>query len=295
VPPPGASPGRGLTGRDVRPAPTPVTRTSRTQSSCAGSYLHHRGSWVRPQGAHRWGRHGEWVDSETEHPGNLLQRAVTDAVAEATGREPRENPVTPGTGGPAGNALLTAWTGLVLLGLSLSELLTLFDVRGLISWHVALGALLIPPAVMKTASTGWRMGRYYSGHPPYRRAGPPPLLLRLLGPLLVVSTLGLLGTGVLLVLLGRDAAGHSLITVVGLRVDWVMLHQGFFAVWAGVVGLHLLGRIVPALQATVMPSPARSVPGRWTRMLWFVAMVASAAALAVVLVHADAGWASSSA
>lgn len=232
------------------------------------------------------------MKSDKEQPGSVLQRAVTDALAEATGREPRENPVVPGSGGPAGNALLTAWTGLVLLGLSVAELLTLFDVRGLISWHVALGALLVPPAVMKTASTGWRMGRYYSGNRPYRAVGPPPLLLRVLGPLLVVSTLGLLGTGVLLVVLGQDAARHSLVSMMGFRMDWVTLHQGFFAVWVVAVGLHLLGRIVPALRVTLMPSPDRIVPGRWTRMLWFVAMVASAAALAVVLVRADGSWAS---
>ena len=232
------------------------------------------------------------MQSTTDASVKILQRAVTETLAEATGREARENAVVPRTGGPAGNALLTAWTGLVLLVLSVAELLTLFDVRGLISWHVAVGALLIPPAVMKTATTGWRMGRYYRGSPAYRRSGPPPLLLRLLGPLLVVSTLGLLGTGVLLVLLGQDAAGQSLITLLGLRVDWVTLHQGFFAVWVVAVGLHLLGRIVPALRATVMPGSARVVPGRWTRMLFFTAMVASAVALAVVLVHADAGWAS---
>ena len=43
----------------------------------------------------------------------------------------------PRTGGPAGNAALTAWTGLTLLVLSVAELLTLFNVTGLISWHVA--------------------------------------------------------------------------------------------------------------------------------------------------------------
>jgi hypothetical protein len=217
---------------------------------------------------------------------------VTDTLAEASGREARENPVIPGTGGPAGNALLTAWTGLLLLGLSLAELLTLFDVRGLISWHVALGALLVPPAVMKTATTGWRMARYYFGSPPYRRVGPPPLLLRMLGPFVVVSTLGLLATGVLLVLLGQDRSRQSLATLLGFRVDGVTLHQGFFAVWVVAVGLHLLGRIVPALRATVMPGSPTVVPGRWTRLLWFVAMVASAAALAVMLVHADGSWAS---
>jgi hypothetical protein len=126
-----------------------------------------------------------------------------------------------------------------------AELLTLFDVRGLISWHVALGALLVPPAVMKTASTGWRMARYYAGVASYRQAGPPPLLLRLLGPLVVVSTLGLLATGVLLLMLGQDRSRQSLFTLLGLRVDWLSAHQWFFAVWAVAAGLHLLGRIGP--------------------------------------------------
>lgn len=226
-----------------------------------------------------------------QHPGGAPRRAVVAALAEATGREARDNPVLPGTGGPAGNALLTAWTALVLLVLSVAELLTLFDVRGLISWHVALGALLVPPAMMKTASTGWRMARYYAGVASYRQAGPPPLLLRLLGPVVVVSTLGLLGTGVLLVMLGEDRSRQSLFTLLGLRVDWLTAHQWLFAVWAVAAGLHLLGRIVPALRATVVPGSVTVVPGRWTRVLWFVAMVASAAALAVVLVHADGSWA----
>jgi len=109
----------------------------------------------------------------------------------------------------------------------------------------------------------------------------------------VVSTLGLLGTGVLLVLLGQGSAQQSLLTVLGFRADWVTLHQGFFAVWVGAVGLHLLGRIVPALRATVAPrqGPSAALPGRWIRVLWFLAMLASAAALAVVLVQADTSWA----
>ena len=152
----------------------------------------------------------------------------------------------------------------------------------------------IPPAVMKTASTGWRMASYYLGRRPYEEAGPPPLLMRLLGPLVVVSTLGLLATGVLLILLGEEQARRTSLTVLGFRADWVTAHQGFFAVWCGAVGLHLLGRIVPALRATVLRGPGaeRAVPGRWARVLWFAVMVVGAAALAVVLVHADSSWAS---
>ncbi len=237
------------------------------------------------------------MPSVTQNPDGALQRALVDTLAEASGREARENPVLAGLGGPAGNALLTAWTALVLLVLSTAELLTLFDVRGLISWHVALGSLLIPPAVMKTASTSWRMVGYYLGRTPYRLAGPPPLLMRLLGPLVVTSTLGLLGTGVLLVLLGQDRSRQG-VTLLGFRADWVTAHQGFFAVWVVAVGLHLLGRIVPALRTTMLPGTGTRpgagavVPARWARALWFVVMAVSAAALAVGLVQAASSWTS---
>jgi len=70
---------------------------------------------------------------------------VSDAFYSAIGRLHRDDPIEPRTGGPAGNARLTVWTGLLLLVLSLAELVTLFNVGGLISWHIVLGTLLIPP------------------------------------------------------------------------------------------------------------------------------------------------------
>jgi hypothetical protein len=221
----------------------------------------------------------------------LLEAAVVDTLAEATGRERRVDPVLPRTGGPAGNAALTAWTAIVLLVISFAEGLTLVDVRGLISWHVALGALLVPPALLKTATTGWRMVRYYVGSPPYQEAGPPPLLLRVLGPLVVGSTLGLLASGVLLVLLGPDGSYRSAVSVLGLRIDWVGVHKGLFVLWFGVMTLHVLGRIIPALRITgASVAGTTRVPGAWTRWLLLAATLASAAALAVALVHADGGW-----
>lgn len=92
-----------------------------------------------------------------------LPPPVTDVVQAAAGRTHRADAVLPGTGGPAGNAQLTAWLGLVLLALFLAQLVTLLDVRGLISWHLAIGLLLVPPALVKMATTGWRMARYYTG------------------------------------------------------------------------------------------------------------------------------------
>jgi hypothetical protein len=224
--------------------------------------------------------------------GPVVGDAVAGAVAEATGRERRVDPILPHTGGPAGNAVLTAWVGLVLLVGAAADLLTLFNVTGLLTWHVAIGALLIPPALVKTATTGWRIVRYYVGHVPYQEAGPPPLLLRLLGPLVVFSTLGLLGSGVLLVLLGPMAAHSALLNVAGFRADWVTLHQGFFAVWVAATGLHVLGRLVPALRITTPAEGGHgAIPGAAARRLLLVAMTASMVVLGAVLVHVAGNWA----
>ena len=101
-----------------------------------------------------------------------LQQLTQDTLDEATGRRRRRDPVAPSAlaGRPATREL-TAWTGILLLALFLAELVTLLDVHGLISWHIALGALLIPPALLKTATTGWRIVRYYVGDRDYRRRG----------------------------------------------------------------------------------------------------------------------------
>jgi hypothetical protein len=191
-----------------------------------------------------------------------LPSIVIDTLYAALGRSHRDDPVASGTGGPAGNARLTAWTGLLLLVLSVAELVTLINVGGLISWHIVIGTLLVPPALLKTASTGWRIARYYRGNLAYHQAGPPPLLLRILGPGVVASTLGLLVSGLLLVLLGQDRSRTVLLTALGQRVDWLTLHQGLFIVWAVLTGLHVLGRTVPALQLTVLRErTARTVDG----------------------------------
>jgi hypothetical protein len=211
-----------------------------------------------------------------------------EAVDTALGRSHRTDPVSGSSGGPAGNGRLIAWTGLVLLVLFLAELVTLLDVRGLISWHLALGVILVPPVLLKTATTGWRVVRYYAGHEPYRQAGPPPVLLRFLGPLVVVASVGLLATGVTLVLLGERSSRQTLIAVLGLRVDTLTLHQGAFAAWAVVTGLHVLARIWPAWQMT---RPARPhVPGGRNRGAALVAMLVLSVAFAGwVLTHQN-GW-----
>jgi hypothetical protein len=216
---------------------------------------------------------------------------ILESFESALGRGHRDDPVAPHTGGPAGNARLTAWTGLVLLLLALAELVTLINVSGLISWHIVLGTLLIPPALLKTGSTGWRIARYYRRDPEYRHAGPPPMLLRVLGPGVIASTLGLLASGLLLVLLGQDRSRNVLINALGQRVDWVTLHQGLFIVWGVLTGLHALARLVPALQLTVLPKPTvTAVDGGRSRSATLSLSLVIAAASAALVLSASGSW-----
>ena len=222
-----------------------------------------------------------------------LRTAVTDAIDVAIGRSERFNPSAPTTGGPAGNARLTAWTGLLLLVLSLVELVTLLDVSGLISWHIFFGTLLLPPALLKTGSTGWRIARYYTGNHKYRRPGPPPMLLRILGPLVVLSTLGLLASGLVLIALGTEDSRTTLIAGFGQRIDALTIHKLVFLMWIVVTGLHVLARFVPALQLTATRTRAADpTAGRLLRVTMVVGALAAGIGLAAIILAASGEWVS---
>jgi hypothetical protein len=218
-----------------------------------------------------------------------LRQMATDTVNEAVGRSHRADPVVGAAGGPAGNARLTAWVGAVLLVLLAVEGVTLLDIRGLITWHVIVGIVLIPPVLLKTASTGWRIARYYTGSRPYRQAGPPPMLLRMLGPLVVVATLAVLASGTALVVIGPVASRRPLLGTAGRAVDAVLIHKATFVIWFGVTALHVVGRLVPALRLT-LPSRTPAVPGRLWRGSVIVLTMAAAVAAGVVVLAAVGPW-----
>jgi hypothetical protein len=134
--------------------------------------------------------------------------------------------------GAAGNARLTAANAAVLLVLLAAEGVTILRVRELLSPHVFIGVMLIPPVLVKVASTTWRFARYYTGAPAYRRKGPPPVLLRLLGPVVVILTLVLLFSGVGLLLVSRP---------------WLSLllkvHKASFVLWFGAMTVHVIAHV----------------------------------------------------
>src|SRR3954469_395493 len=107
-------------------------------------------------------------------------------------------------GGTSGNEILTSATAAILTILLLAEGVTVIRMNGLVTAHMFIGMVLIPPVVLKLASTGYRFARFYMCARAYREKGPPLLPLRLIAPVLVVSTVAVFLTGVLLL-----AAGHK--------------------------------------------------------------------------------------
>jgi hypothetical protein len=132
-------------------------------------------------------------------------------------------------GGSEGNARLTATAGLVLLVLLAVEGVTILSIHQLLSVHVFVGLLLIPPVALKLGVTGYRFLRYYTRAAEYVRKGPPLLLMRMLvAPGLIAATLVVFGTGVALLAVGPGGG-----IVLG-------LHKASFFVWLAAFGVHVL-------------------------------------------------------
>lgn len=185
------------------------------------------------------------------------------------------------TGGTAGNRRLTGSTAAVLLALLAAEGVTILAIRPLLSAHVFVGMLLIPPIMLKLGSTGYRFVRYYTGSDPYRVEGPPHTALRLLAPAVVLSTIALFATGVALITLGPRSG-----SLVG-------LHKASFVVWFVAMAAHVLGHAlrVPGL-ASADWRAGNDVPGSSLRRWLLAGSLVAGVILAVATVHLAGTWAS---
>jgi hypothetical protein len=130
----------------------------------------------------------------------------------------------------AGNERLTATTAVLLLVLLAAEGVTILSIRPLLSEHIVIGLLLIPPVALKLVSTGYRFLRYYTRDAAYVAKGPPHLLMRVLAPLLVAMTLIVLGTGVAMLALGPGSHRDVLLG----------LHKTSFVLWFFLMSVHVL-------------------------------------------------------
>jgi hypothetical protein len=185
---------------------------------------------------------------------------------------------------PAGveaNERLTAMTGALLLVGFAVEGVTVLEVRRLIVLHVLVGALLIGPVLLKIASTGYRFVRYYTGSLPYVRKGPPAPVLRVLGPLVILTSVAVLGTGIVV---GIAGPGNG---------QWLFLHKASFILWFGVMTIHVLNyapRLPRLLSARPDRAGVRSVPGGAARWLGLAISLAVGIGVAAIAMHMSAKW-----
>jgi hypothetical protein len=202
-------------------------------------------------------------------------------------------PTVPGSAAPSqhddrgvigadGNERLTAMTGAVLLVLIVAELVTTASLRTLLSVHVIVGVLLAGPLVAKLGSTGYRFLRYYTRSPAYVRRGPPYLALRVLAPLLVVTTLVLLGSGIGLVVVGPGQESLML-----------RLHALSTLIWLPLLAIHAVAYSprVPRLVADDWSTlPAVPSPGRGIRLGVNLGALLGGGIAAMLLLPAAAPW-----
>lgn len=183
-----------------------------------------------------------------------------------------------------GNERLTAANGVLLILLLAALGVTIVRIRPLIDVHLFLGLLLLPPIAVKLASTAYRFARYYGGSPSYRERGAPPLALRMLGPLVVLSTLAVFATGTVLLAEGPGASGT-------LRT----LHKVSFIVWIAVTVPHVLGHLPDLPRALLRRRGGRYeynplAAGGIGRVLTLTGAIFAGMLLAVLLIPHFAGW-----
>jgi hypothetical protein len=138
-------------------------------------------------------------------------------------------------GGVDGNEQLTALNGALLLVLFAVLGVTIVQIGQLIWLHLFLGLLLLGPVLLKMASTGYRFFRYYARDAIYLAKGPPMAALRLMGPVVVATTVAVFVSGIVLMLVGPANRSTSL-----------LIHKVTFIVWVVFMALHVLAHL-PAI------------------------------------------------
>ncbi len=170
----------------------------------------------------------------------------------------------------------------VLLVLLAVEGFTILRVGRLLTLHVFVGMLLVPPVLLKMGSTLWRFGQYYRGKEEYRRKGPPVPVLRVLGPVVIILTAVVFGTGIAL-LLGPQS----------IRTQMLRLHQISFILWFGAMTIHVLGHIVETARVAPrdwMRRTRRQVDGAGARQWALAVSIVLGLVLAIAVVPQVGPW-----
>lgn len=187
-------------------------------------------------------------------------------------------------GGTDGNEQLTAVTGAILIVLLAAIGFTIPQLRQFIWMHLFVGFVLIGPVLLKMASTGYRFVRYYTHDPEYRRNGPPEIVLRLIAPIVVLSTIAVFATGIALIIDGPAD-----------RNPMLLLHKVAFIVWIVFTSLHILGHLPATARAFGVGrrgdadrvEASGGAAGRWIAL---TGAIVGGLVLALVLIPEFAVW-----
>ncbi len=178
------------------------------------------------------------------------------------------------SGGTSGNEELTTTTSVVLIVLLAVLGLTIVRIGQLIWLHLFLGLLLLGPVALKLASTGYRFVRYYTRNAAYRDKGPPELALRLIAPIVVITTIVVFVSGIVLLFHGPQNRGELL-----------TIHKVSFIVWLVFMGLHVLGHL-PRLRRSLRVTPT----GRAGRWIALAGVIVAGTVIAVALIPQYGAW-----
>jgi hypothetical protein len=139
------------------------------------------------------------------------------------------------------------------------------------------------------AATGYRFARYYTHDPEYRQKGPPEIVLRLIAPIVLLSTIAVFVTGVGLLIDGPAD-----------RNPMLLLHKVTFIVWIVFTSLHILGHLAATAKALGVVNRGESDPvsgagagagagavGRWIAL---TGAIVGGLVLALALIPEFAAW-----
>jgi uncharacterized membrane protein YtjA (UPF0391 family) len=164
--------------------------------------------------------------------------------------------------------------------LLIAELVTVvLGAASVLSLHVAIGLILVPPVLVKLATTTWRMVNYYIGAATYTHRGPPPTLARILGPILSLAIVLVLISGIALIL-GPSSIHHSALQV----------HKVTFYLALLLIVVHLAMHLTKAVRLLARDWVNRRGPALLTRARWtaIVGSIVLGALLALALAgHAE--------
>jgi hypothetical protein len=195
-------------------------------------------------------------------------------------------------------------TGAVLLILLAVECYTILRIGRLLTLHVFLGMLLLGPVTLKAGSVIYRFVRYYTGSAPYLRKGPPAPVLRLIGPIIVLLTACVFGSGIMLAVTGPSYGPPS---------GWLVVHRISFLAWLFFIVIHVLAYVWRLPRLLAAEARGASVPegetggghagtgrhayramevlgGRGTRLALLIASLLAGLVIALLTVHLAGKW-----